>query len=55
MAKKDKRSAVSTARIIKLYKQHKSIAKVGRIVKRHLTSVRARLIRANVIEGSFGE
>jgi hypothetical protein len=42
---------VTTKRIIKLYAKHQSFAKVARIVKRHATAVRARLIRAKVVSG----
>ena len=46
-----KRPAVTTKRIIRLYKETKSFAAVGRKVNRHLTSVRQRLVRAGVVEG----
>jgi hypothetical protein len=44
---------VTTARIVRLYKEHKNIAEVARRVKRHLTTVRDRLIRAGVIDGEI--
>jgi len=42
---------VTTNKIIKLYAKHQSFVKVARIVKRHPTAVRARLIRAKVVSG----
>ncbi len=44
------RAKVSTARIERLYAKHKNFAKVGRIVDRHLTVVRQRLVRAGIVK-----
>jgi len=44
------KSKVTTKRIARLYAAHKNFAKVGRIVKLHITSVRTRLVRAGLIK-----
>jgi hypothetical protein len=44
------RAKVSTARIARLYAKHKNFAKVGRIVDRHITCVRSRLVRAGFVK-----
>jgi hypothetical protein len=41
---------VSTKRIARLYAEHKSFAKVGRLVGRHMTSIRVRLVRAGIVK-----
>lgn len=42
---------VTTKRIVKLFAKLQSFAKVAKIVKRHPTAVRARLIRAGIVTG----
>jgi len=44
------KSKVTTKRIARLYAKYKNFSKVGRIVGLHMTSVRTRLVRADLLK-----